>query len=114
MRENNNTGGISETTFYDDNKILQRARALNGLNPVLFRKTTSPPNVGSKVGGTKKRRFWEQNSFIITGKYFFFNQIRYLMQGKSDILSFLHEIKVCPHLFKLLYEKLRLKTGKIA
>ena len=48
------SGGISETTFYDDNKILQRARALNGLNPVLFRKTTSPADVGSKVGEQRK------------------------------------------------------------
>ena len=45
-----------ETPFYDDNKILRHA-PLNSLNSVLFRKTTSPTNVDSKVGEQRKENF---------------------------------------------------------
>ena len=45
-----------ETPFYDDNKIHRHA-PLNSPNSVLFRKTTSPTNVDSKVGEQRKENF---------------------------------------------------------
>ena len=50
---------IENLLFYDDNKIPGHA-PLNSLNSVLFRKTTSPTNVDSKVGEQGKENFWNK------------------------------------------------------